>query len=552
MASLSSSARLGNTSASSLIRSSQSIASEIQTYNDSLAAYQYELSPKTDQNLNEYQTYLNGRIDRLQTTGSVTDASKALTLSRTLTSAARSNSSANIQRENIDVMSGNGTLQDKYNTIVGQFTRATANGDLSLAQQLESQAYSVSQTIQYQQQQAQTAGAALAKAATSAKISDQTQIVSTLDDSLKQLNNDINHLGVKDLNKTTKAWVDQNRGVLQSLGAVIPEGAQPNYFNLVEGIQAAKYNALILKAQAQSPTNPAAAQNTLRDAQLFKNGGTKIQTLAGSLTVQEIQQAAQDPSMFAYDYGSGKYSRTTQTGFQYINGQIAPTYSGIVGQDKANQVFFLNPNQTASLSNLGINFSMNKNGTTGDGVKVQLTENTPDWLKNILGKNGVSNAYTDRAGNIQFEGPSMSGQGLSYFSLLTVGGLHGVYEHGADGSTHLVGGNYGFDQGAASLLVNAGQQRQQQIQLQTKQEQAAQAAQIKLATPQPLPQLQVSTPSNSVTAGSGIAPLAKSSSVIPAASNQSTNILQPAGQVHANVQGVPLAGNNNLPGIKLK
>src|SRR6201993_1355357 len=101
MPSLSSSARLGNTSPSSLIRSSQSIASEIATYNDSLAAYQYELSPKTDADLQTYQDYLNNRISNLQNTGSVTDASKALTLTRTLTSATRSNVSANIQRENI-------------------------------------------------------------------------------------------------------------------------------------------------------------------------------------------------------------------------------------------------------------------------------------------------------------------------------------------------------------------------------------------------------------------------------------------------------------------
>lgn len=550
MASLSSSARIGNTSASSLIRSSQSIQSEINTYNDSLAAYQYELSPKTDDDLAEYQGYLNGRITNLQNTGSVTDASKALTLTRTLTDATRSNVSSNIQRENIDMMSGNATLQDKYDAIVNQYTRATAIGDLSLAQQLESQAYSVSQSIQYQQQQAAQAGQTLAKAANSAQISDQNAISSSLDDSLKQLNNDIKNLGVKDFNKTANAWVDANRDTLQSLGAVIPQGAQPNYFNIVEGIQAAKYNSLVLRAQAESVNSPQTAQNTLRDATLMKNGGTKIQTLGGSLTLQEVQQAAQDPSMFAYDSASGKYERTAQTGYQYINGQVAPEYSGIVGNDKRNQIYFLNPNQTSQLTNLGLNFTMNKNGTTGDGVKVQLTENTPAWLKNILGENGVSNAYTDRAGNIQFEGPSSSGNGLAYFSLVNVGGLSGIFEHSADGSSHLVGGNYGFDQGAANLLVNAGQLRQNQIQLQVKAEQAAQAAQLKLAAPQPLPQIQVAPPAaiQSVTPRT-VSP--QTQAISPQnASNQSTNILQPASQVHSNVQGVPL-GQAHLTTIKL-
>lgn len=551
MASLSSSARLGNTSPSSLIRSAQSVASEINTYNDSLAAYQYELSPKTDADLAAYQGYLNGRIDRLQSTGSITDANKALTLTRTLTSATRSNVSSNIQRENINVMAGNGTLQDKYNTIVDQFQRATAIGDLSLAQQLESQAYSVSQSIQYQAQQSATAGAALANA----NAGGQTGIIKNLNDALTQLNNDIKHLGVSDFNKTTTKWVDANRSQLQALGVIIPEGAQPNYFNLVEGIQAAKYNTYVLQAQAYSATNPGAADTAMRNAKNIQYGVDKIPTLGGSLTLQEIQQAAQDPSMFAYDYGSGKYERTTQTGFQYINGQIAPTYSGIVGSKQANQIFFLNPDQTATLSGLGINFSMNKNGTTGDGVKIQLTENTPSWLKNILGENGVSNAYTDRYGNIQFEGPSTSGQGLTYFSLLTVGGLHGVYEHSADGSTHLVGGNYGFDQGAANLLVNMGQQKQAQIHLQTQQEQAAQLAQIKLATPQPLPQLQLANPVPNSVATSTVSPQSTlgTTSVQPS-SKSSTSIAQPtvnSGLNQSYTKGITL-GTSSGPTIRLK
>lgn len=533
MASLSSSTRLGNTSPSSLIRSAQSIQSEINTYNDSLAAYQYELSPKTDADLETYQSYLNNRISNLQSTGTVTDASKALTLSRTLTSATRSNVSSNIQRENIQVMSGNGTLQDKYNTIVDQFQRATAIGDLSLAQQLESQAYSVSQSIQYQAQQAATAGAALASANASA----EGNVATSLDYSLKQLNNDISHLGVKDLNSTVKKWVDTNRATLQTLGVVIPEGSQPNYFNLVEGVQAAKYNALVLKAQAQAPNNPTGAQNTAQQATLLKNGATKIDTIGGSLTLQEIQQAAQDPSMFAYDNSSGKYVRTAQVGYQYIDGQVAPQYSGIVGDTKRNQIFFLNPNQTAQLNNLGLNFTANKNGTTGDGVKIQATENTPQWLKNVIGQNGLTNVFTDRTGNLQFEGSSSTGEGTSYYSLLNVGGLSGIFEHFADGTSRLAGGNYGFDAGSAQLLVNMGQQKQAQIQLQTQAEQAAQMAQIKLSTPAPLPQLKVTAPAPTVQPTTVNPQLTTTSSVVQPASSKSTQILQPATGASINQSG---------------
>lgn len=508
MASLSSAAKLGNTSASSLIRSSQSIQSSINTYQDGLASYTYDLSSKTDGDLAQYQDYLTSRINQLQSTGSVTDANKALSLARTLTTATRSNVSANISRENIDVMSGNGTLQDKYSTIVDQFTRATAIGDSALAQQLEGQAYSVSQSIQYQAQQAQQAGAALATATTNAKISEQGNIVTSLDDSVKQLNNDISNLGVKDLNQTVSKWVSTNKGVLQSLGVIIPDGAQPNYFDLLQGVQNAKYNSLILKSQAQATTNPGASQNTANEAALLSQGATKIQTLGGSLTIQEINQAAQDPSMFAYDNSNGKYVRTAQVGYQYLNGQLAPQYSGIVGDKARNAtseavngnsvktVFLLNPNQTAELSGLGLNFKANSNNTTGDGVEVQATANTPGWLRNVIGKNGLTNTFTDSAGNLQFEGSATSGQGMSYYSLINVGGLSGIFEHFADGSSKLAGGNYGFDAGAAQLLVNMGQQKQQQIQLQTKAALQAQQAALKISPVPQLPQVQVAPPIN--------------------------------------------------------
>lgn len=527
-----------------------SLQNEINSYNDSLASYEYDLSPKTAQDFSKYQTYLNSRISTLQTTGSITDAQKALTLTRTLTSAVHSNVTADIQRENIQIMAGNASLTDKYNVIVTQYQRAMSIGDLSLAQQLESQAYSVSQSIQYQAQQAEAAG----KALSSANVSAQGNIATSLDNSLKQLNNDVKNLGVKDLNKVTQSWVGKNKGVLQSMGVIIPEGAQPNYFNIVEGIQAAKYNALVLKAQLQAPTNPTAAQNTAYQASFIKNGATKIQTLGGALTLQEIQQAAQDPSMFAYDNPSGTYKKTSQVGYQYINGQVAPEYSGIVGDARRNQIYFLNPVQTANLTNLGLNFTMNKNGTTGDGVQVQLTENSPQWLRGLLGENGIAKAFTDKAGNIQFEGPSSSGDGMSYYTLLTVGGLNGIFEHSPDGSSRLAGGNYGFDAGAAQLLVNFGLQQQYKIQLQTKAEQAAQAAQLKLSTPQPLPQINI-TPPAPVTATQPIQNTLSTQSIQPTfnpqpASKQSTNILQPAGPVQSNVKGVPLT-QPKLNGIRL-
>lgn len=559
MASLNPTYRVGNTSASSLIKSASSAATAVQDYNDKLAAAIYENSAKTNDDFNTYSTYLNGRIGTLSTSTSIADASKLLTLSQTLTSAAKSNTSAEIQRENIQVLAGNANLSDKYNVIVNQYQRAVANNDLGLAQSLESQAYSVSQSIQYQAQQAASAASTLASASTKLAIDKQSDIGTSLDNSLKQLNNDIQHTGVATANTVTNQWVSQNAEALQSLGVVVPKGAQPNYFDLVSGIATAKYNALVLKAQAQAPTDPFGAQNTLEAANNIRTGVTSLTTLGGNMTFQDLQDAAQNPAEFAYDNSTGKYTKTQQTGFSgyNANGDPLPTFSGQATQPGKN-ILLLNPNQTAELQGLGLNFSMNKakngdaTGTTGDGVKVQSTENSPQWLKDIVGDNGITNAFTDAKGNIQFKGADTSGTGGSaYYTLTSVGGLSGVFEHQQDGSLRLAGGDYGFNAGAASLLVNQAVQKQNQIAVQTAAERASQQATLAMAVPTTVQQLSVTPPSNPSPVAQTVNPQATAtSSILQNASPQSTQILQPAGQVHSNVQGVPLKTTGG-PSIKL-
>jgi hypothetical protein len=120
------------------------------------------------------------------------------------------------------------------------------------------------------------------------------------------------------------------------------------------------------------------------------------------------------------------------------------------------------------MTKLGLNFSENttgKNaGTTGNGVQVQTTKDSPDWIKGLLGEGGLSNFYTDQNGFITFEAGSTKNQGPSYYTLATDDrGLSGVFEHSADGTTKLTGGDYGFNAGAVQLLVNKGEQAQQQI-----------------------------------------------------------------------------------------
>lgn len=553
MASLSASFNVGSGSASALIKSASSLSNELATYQDDVARINYDNSAKTDADLATYSAYLNSRVTTLQGSGSVTDATKAIELQQTIVTAQKSNSSANIQRENIQVMAGNASLSDKYNVIVNEFQTAVATGDDALAQSLESQAYSVSQSIQYQAQEASSASATLERANATA----EGDIVTSLSNSLKQLNNDIKNVGQVGADKITQEWVNKNSSQLQSMGVIVPPGSQPNYFDLVKGIAAAQYNAYVLKAQVQQTYDPATAQNTLESAQNLQTGVTKLSTLGGSLTYQQLTQAAQDPNMFAFDAASGTYKITQQTGYQYINGQVAPTYSGITGQKQFDQVYILNADQTKQMGQLGLNFSQNKSGTTGDGVTFQVSNNTPQWMKNILGDTGESQMYTDSAGNLVFKGTSTDASSSSFYTLATVNGLSGLFEHLPDGSMQLAGGNYGFNVGAAQLLVNMAQNQQAQIKIQQSDE-AAQAKILQAAAPPPLPSINVTPPPATASTAAKPQNTISTSSVQNAngnpqnaSKNSGQAVQNSAGNIQSGGSGIKITGTTAPTGIKI-
>lgn len=524
MAGLSPTTNLGG-SASSLLRSSRSLTDQIQAYQDSLQAFTYQNSAYTDDAFKSYSDYLSGRISTLQATGSITDAQKALTLTKTLESAMHSNISASITRENIQIMGGSASKTDKLNLIGQQFNRAMANGDMTLAQSLESQYYSLSQTIQFEAQQAADARTTLAKSAAAATdkansqaVSDQSAIVTNLKDAIGYFKGLSKNASLQELNQASADFAKNNKAVFQSLGVNIGT-ASPNYFDVVTGIIGAVYNHTVLQAQAKTLTDKSPGQAAVHDLTMqaanILNGQTKFETLGGNLTLSEIQQASADPNMFAYDNTSGTFKQTKQIGYQYENqitgydnngnpqysNQLVPQFSGEINRNWNERVNLLSPNETKAAVKLGLVFtdnSANKNAQAGKaigvGVQVQASNNTPDWLKKVIGQGGLTRLYTDPNGDITFEGGASSGQGRDYYTLVTDGnGLHGLFEHSLDGKIALAGGDYGFNAGAAQMLINQGQQTQYKISLQQAM-QAAQLKQLQLAKPAPLPPISVPRP----------------------------------------------------------
>lgn len=470
MASLSSSTRIGNTSSSSLIKSANTVANQIATYNDDLAAYTYSISAKTDSDLATYQDYLNGRINTLQDTGTITDANKALNLTKTLTGAISSNTSASIARENIQVMAGNASLTDKYNVIVDQYQRATAIGDDSLAQSLMGQAYSVNQSIQYQAQQASDAAATLAKASASSTAGGEQHVATNLQTALKQLNDDVQAGGKDKFLSTVNAWLNTNGDTLKALGVTIPGSAKNNdatakYLSIVSGVGAAMVQAHNLAYQAELPYNPDTAQGYLDQATALVNGDTTLKTLAGGMTRDQITTALSNPSEYVYNNSSGALEKSTQSGVQLNTqtGQVTPVYSGsiqkqqlqtAVNQSASNntQVKVVPTNVLTTLNKLGLQLSDSTNKNPDQGAEVQSTANTPKWLQGIIGSNGTINVYAGHNGSLQFKGSDQGGQAVYTLGQDTTG-KYGLYQSDMQGDK-LVGGDYGYN--ANSLNPKSG------------------------------------------------------------------------------------------------
>ena len=131
-----------NSSTSSLLRSAASTQSSIQSYEDQVAAYNWDNSAKTEADFQEYKAYLDNRA---QTT---TDPSKQITYMNKVNSARSGFISNEIQRQSINVIEGAGSNLDKYNRMVDLFNMAADAGDYDQMQSLRLQLDNLDITIQ--------------------------------------------------------------------------------------------------------------------------------------------------------------------------------------------------------------------------------------------------------------------------------------------------------------------------------------------------------------------------------------------------------------------
>lgn len=174
---------LGNTNVSSLVKSSMAAYAKQQEYNDSVRAYEYELSQKTPEDYKAYVSYLKDRQSK------TTDPSKVLTFTKTMDSAYKSHRSSEIQRANLAINYGTGSLYDKRALLEKQFAEAVAIGDNSLAQTIELQRSNVDIQITNQQQAAASRATAASEKAAGQKAQSYTEAIQDIERSMKGIGN---------------------------------------------------------------------------------------------------------------------------------------------------------------------------------------------------------------------------------------------------------------------------------------------------------------------------------------------------------------------------
>lgn len=473
MPSLTDNFNVGNVSAPSLIKSAATLTNEMNAFNDEEAKITWENSGYTDAAYQAYTSYLQGRITTLSASDTPTDQTKAIEMQQEIVTSTHSNISYHIQQANIQVMASDdgGTAagyQTKMTVVGQQYQTAVSIGDTTLADSLESQYYSLSQSYQNALVTSATASQTLANASDSTNAANQEHVATTLQDELKDLNSALSEAGPNGTNTAIQNWMKSSNitQTMQTLGVTLPAGSSPNYFDIVNGITQAMsnahYQAYLALQGSTDASAPMDAQTYYQDSYALVNGITKVDTLAGSMSMSDVQTAAANKNMYvASENADGTWSYkvsdiegyTTQGTTTNVNGQtvpnVVPVYSGVVAKGTGNQ------STINQLQKMGFSVITKSSDSITNGYQVEASKSLPGWLQKLMPSKNASFYVQQMAnGSYQFVVPDSNGASQIISIATDSKGLTGGYNM-TDGKPQAIGGQYGFDESANSIINNA-------------------------------------------------------------------------------------------------
>lgn len=449
----------------SLLRSAQAAQKKIQAQQDAQTAYEYANSPKTYDDYIRYTDYLSKRSK------SVTDPSTALTLQKTYDSAYKGYISNEIQRATINTLEGRGTSIDKYNKIYGFMDQAMKSGQYDLAQSLNLQLDNLYVNIQNEAQRAQDAAERLSEAQVryeekmaKAGAASNLSMGKSLERGLETLNQAFAAGGQKAYNEAAKDFIKNNKETIETLiKQKLPKDISTNLGQLIAGTIRGIGTYYAQAADALAVTDPEKSADYNDKALKIASGTIKYETPAGKMGYQDAQEFADNQDLYGQvqnkDTKKFELARHALAGYQVdeqgnVTKQATPYFegdapNGIIDKAKAKINKMSDQEQLKNLGFGAIKYN-DKQGT----YTVQLGSDTNKWFKaaDIGLPDGVKIDLIKTATGFQY----VDGSGKNLYNIATdKRGLGAIYKiDNLNKQTH-IGGQYGFDQSANSLIKRA-------------------------------------------------------------------------------------------------
>jgi len=499
---------------SSILRGASSAQQKVRDYNDAVAAYEWENSPKTYADYTAYQDYLSSQQS------SVVDPATQLSYQKKMDSARSAYVSNEVQRQSIDVIEGNASNTDKYNRMADLYYFAANNGQDDLAQSLRLQLDNLSVTIQNEQ-----------KAASAANKTAADEAAKTIDaqvkDAVTQIHDNANYALEQYSKLGPQKFQEATGSDIFSMLANMVNSSDPNNPGLVQVYsQAAQISPDASKVADYQTKFNGIANGEATGIKLPGVGDVSYKDLADQAYAQSTGQTLFD----TVDTGNGvQFTRNKTTGYAWGrdengNYKLMPIYnpkpnfaSNISDPKNKNQ----NLKYDTLLKNSGFEVTQNGNNLTvrnngefdkagiARGEQVQLYVDKDGNLQLVNGNSAYSlgfdqktgkyvgiNAQTSNPINLlgdQFNNRYFAGQDLSHLP----GGTIGTIDTSSPLS-HMEAGPLGLPapaiQRAASLQLASAppQAPTQNIQTPTSGSSILSApgnTTISIAKPQPLPQI---------------------------------------------------------------
>lgn len=431
----------------SLLRSANSTQKKIQAQKDAEVAYNYSLSPKTYENYLEYNAYLDKRAK------SASSPSDALSIQKTKDSAFKGHISNEIQRATIDTLEGRGSKVDKYNKLIGFFNQSVEMGQYDLAQTLNLQLDNLQINIQNEMEASAAAAERMAERESKNRAGANVNMVKTLERGLENLTNAFAKGGQVEYNKSAKKFIEQNRALIEDFsGQKLPKDISTSLGQVIFGTSKAIGNYYMEAASATQFTDPTSSADYQDKAIRIVDGIKKFKTPAGEMTLQELEQYANDPSLYGQvqdGKGGFKLVKHTLAGYAVdTEGNITKTPSAFIegGLPKDDKQSAIDKKQ---LEKLGFG-AVKYNPSTGT-YEAQLSKDTDKWFKaSELGlPDGTRMNLIKTADGFQYVDPT--GKKL-YNIAIDEKGLGGLYKVNNLNNQEHISGQYGFEQRRNSLI----------------------------------------------------------------------------------------------------